>query len=130
MTFELIEPLSGPSIFQDFLDAHGEGVHHVAWDCNGIPMAERVRGFEERGFRMVQSGDWNGGNQFAFFEDRESVGGGGVWFETIVFGEGGMPEAEGVWPPNDGERGVGKRGTEWEVDVEEEEGGEGSDGDK
>ncbi len=59
-------------------------------------MAERVQGFEERGYRMVQSGDWKGGNLFAFFEAEGE--GGGVWFETIVFGEGGMGEAEGVWP--------------------------------
>lgn len=120
MTFELIQPLSGPSIFQEFLDTRGEGVHHVAWDCNGIPMEERIKGFEERGFKMVQSGDWAEGNRFAFFEDEGNVG--GMWFETIVFGEGGMLAAEEVWPPaeaegkkgggNDGERGVeGGKGT-------------------
>ena len=65
-----------------------------------------MRGFEERGFQMVQSGDWNAGNQFAFFEDREKVG--GVWFETIVFGEGVMPAAEGVWPPTGAEGGNGE----------------------
>ncbi len=97
MTYELIEPLAGPSIFRDFLDAHGDGVHHVAWDCNGIPMAERVRGFEARGYAMVQSGDWAGGNRFAFFEN--AVVAKGVWFETIVFGEGEFPAAEEVWPP-------------------------------
>ena len=28
--FELIQPVSGPSIYQEFLDAHGEGVQHIA----------------------------------------------------------------------------------------------------
>ena len=27
--FELVQPLSGPSIFAEHLDAHGEGLHHV-----------------------------------------------------------------------------------------------------
>jgi methylmalonyl-CoA/ethylmalonyl-CoA epimerase len=27
--FELVEPLSGPSIFRDHLERHGEGLHHV-----------------------------------------------------------------------------------------------------
>jgi methylmalonyl-CoA/ethylmalonyl-CoA epimerase len=27
--FELVQPLVGPSIFADHLDAHGEGMHHV-----------------------------------------------------------------------------------------------------
>ena len=28
--FELIQPISGPSIYQEFLDTHGEGVQHIA----------------------------------------------------------------------------------------------------
>lgn len=27
---ELIQPVSGPSIYQEFLDAHGEGAQHIA----------------------------------------------------------------------------------------------------
>jgi methylmalonyl-CoA/ethylmalonyl-CoA epimerase len=27
--FELVQPLAGPSIFTDHLEAHGEGLHHV-----------------------------------------------------------------------------------------------------
>jgi hypothetical protein len=29
MQFELVQPLAGPSIFADHLEAHGEGLHHV-----------------------------------------------------------------------------------------------------
>ena len=28
--FELIQPVSGPSVYQEFLDTHGEGVQHIA----------------------------------------------------------------------------------------------------
>jgi len=28
--FELIQPVSGPSLYQEFLDTHGEGVQHIA----------------------------------------------------------------------------------------------------
>lgn len=28
--FELLQPLDGPSIYRDWLDEHGEGLHHVA----------------------------------------------------------------------------------------------------
>jgi methylmalonyl-CoA/ethylmalonyl-CoA epimerase len=28
--FEIIQPLDGPSIYREWLDAHGEGFHHVA----------------------------------------------------------------------------------------------------
>jgi catechol 2,3-dioxygenase-like lactoylglutathione lyase family enzyme len=30
LDFELIQPVSGPSIYQEFLDTHGEGVQHIA----------------------------------------------------------------------------------------------------
>jgi len=29
LDLELIEPVQGPSIWQDFLDTHGEGIHHI-----------------------------------------------------------------------------------------------------
>src|SRR4029453_12101548 len=32
VTWEWIEPLSGPTVYLDFLDAHGEGLHHIAFD--------------------------------------------------------------------------------------------------
>ena len=37
MLWEVIQPLEGPSIYQDFLAAHGEGVHHVAFGCESLP---------------------------------------------------------------------------------------------
>jgi hypothetical protein len=30
IVFELLQPLDGPSIYKDWLDQHGEGLHHVA----------------------------------------------------------------------------------------------------
>jgi len=31
LDFELIQPVSGPSIYQEHLDTHGEGVQHIAF---------------------------------------------------------------------------------------------------
>ena len=33
---ELIEPLAGPNIFADWLDARGEGFHHVAYEVASV----------------------------------------------------------------------------------------------
>src|SRR5215471_15676912 len=30
MGFELLQPIEGPSIYKDWLEQHGEGLHHVA----------------------------------------------------------------------------------------------------
>lgn len=68
LVWELMQPISGQTIFADFLDRHGEGIHHVAFDCNNIPFAERIVEFERRGFQLSQSGSWMGVNHFAFFE--------------------------------------------------------------
>src|SRR5512144_2874176 len=35
VSIELIEPVGGPSTWQEFLDTHGEGVHHIAFNIQG-----------------------------------------------------------------------------------------------
>ncbi|EKG19295.1 hypothetical protein MPH_03158 [Macrophomina phaseolina MS6] len=96
MVYEVIQPVSGPNIFQEYLDAHGEGVHHIAYDMNGIPFEERVKKFEERGFVMSQGGSWMGKNHFAFFETEERTG---TCFETYEFpADWDYPEPEEWFP--------------------------------
>ena len=91
IVYEVIQPVSGPSIFQEFLDTQkgGEvggplgGLHHVAYDCNNIPWDDRVRMFKERGLELAQGGSWKGDNRFAFFESEDAS----TCFETISFAE-------------------------------------------
>ena len=50
LQFELIQPLSGPSIFADHLEAHGESLHHVGKYVDDHPaaVAEAIaKGFTE-----------------------------------------------------------------------------------
>jgi len=42
--WELMQPVSGKTIMAEFLEQHGEGIHHIAFDCNGIPFKERLAG--------------------------------------------------------------------------------------
>jgi methylmalonyl-CoA/ethylmalonyl-CoA epimerase len=67
MNWEIVQPLSGENIYQEFLDTHGEGIHHVAFGCNSVPYAERIRGFEARGYKMIQSGLWLGKLPYHYF---------------------------------------------------------------
>ncbi|KAL9614300.1 MAG: hypothetical protein Q9167_001183 [Letrouitia subvulpina] len=108
ITYEVIQPVSGPNIFQSFLDEKGEGLHHVAYDCNNIPMEDRRKGFAERGWQCTQSGTWcvGGMNSFAFFEKS----GAETCFETIVFEEGwDWPEPEEWYPPQTKKEGEEQR---------------------
>ncbi|KAG8533050.1 uncharacterized protein KY384_001833 [Bacidia gigantensis] len=104
MVYEVIEPVSGANIFSEFLEERGEGIHHVAYDCNDIPWEDRINGFEERGLSMAQGGNFRGENRFAFFESEEA----GTCFETLWFREGyEYPEPE-EWFPARPEKGDGE----------------------
>ncbi|WP_421887763.1 VOC family protein [Methylibium sp.] len=67
MMWEVIEPITGPNIYEDFLREHGEGIHHVAQGCNGLPYAERVATYLARGLELIQSGTWQGRVPYAYF---------------------------------------------------------------
>lgn len=96
MIWEIIEPVSGPTIFADFLELHGEGIHHVAYDCNNIPFEQRMAEFKRRGFQLVQSGSWMDKNHFAFFETEQATT---TCFETYVFPDNWVyPEPEEWYP--------------------------------
>ncbi|MBE7385116.1 MAG: VOC family protein [Leptolyngbya sp. SIO1E4] len=80
--WEIMQPLSGPTIFQDFLDRHGEGIHHIAFNCDDRPWKERLDVFEARGFKCIQSGKWVDQNAFAFFDTESATT---SVFETYFF---------------------------------------------
>ncbi len=97
VVYEVIQPVSGPNIFQEFLDKHDEGIHHTAWDMNDIrPFSKRIEMMESKGFKCVQSGNFAKGNRFAFFETEEPTG---TCFETIDFEDGfELPEPDEWYP--------------------------------
>jgi catechol 2,3-dioxygenase-like lactoylglutathione lyase family enzyme len=67
--FELVQPLSGPSIFADHLRAHGPGLHHVGKYVADHPAA--VRAVLADGFTPIQSARGfgaEGDGAFAYFE--------------------------------------------------------------
>ena len=39
LQLELIQPVAGPSIHQEFLDAHGSGLHHVCFEVDDVDVA-------------------------------------------------------------------------------------------
>jgi len=59
LQIELIQPLGPPSTWQDYLDKHGEGIHHIAFAVKGIDGMEQK--FLARGNPTVMRGGWDGG---------------------------------------------------------------------
>jgi len=77
VTWEWILPLKGPTVYQDFLDAHGEGFHHLGFDVADIDAVAEA--WTPLGFPVVQSGGWGekgkpGSGRFAY-ADTTSIGG-------------------------------------------------------
>jgi methylmalonyl-CoA/ethylmalonyl-CoA epimerase len=51
---ELIQPLKGPSVYHEFLEEKGEGLHHLAFMVDDIDA--EISDMEKRGFKVVQTG--------------------------------------------------------------------------
>jgi catechol 2,3-dioxygenase-like lactoylglutathione lyase family enzyme len=72
---ELIEPMSGPSIYRERLDGHGEGLHHLAVVVTSLGAATEA--MEAAGFGVLQAGmgfapEGRGG--FAYYETAHALG--------------------------------------------------------
>lgn len=71
LSLELIEPIGGPSTWQEFLDTKGEGVHHIAFE---VPDSEaEAQSLAGHGIPLVQKGDYTGG-RYAYFESEPVLG--------------------------------------------------------
>ena len=70
---ELIQPVSGHSIWSDFLDQHGEGIHHIrfnTFDLDGI--VSHLAGFGIQA--AMQGSGLRPGTMWANFDSESAVG--------------------------------------------------------
>lgn len=54
--FEILQPLEGPSIYKEFLEQRGEGLHHVSVVSPSEDVDATLGNFKERGIEIVMSG--------------------------------------------------------------------------
>jgi hypothetical protein len=69
--FEIIQPLSGDTIYKEFLEEKGEGLHHLGFIVDDLD--EETEKFEMSGLETVQTGRFQGGG-FAYFDTRAKFG--------------------------------------------------------
>lgn len=74
---ELIQVLQGKSIYEEFLEKKGEGLHHLGFDVEN--MDQRIAGLKSLGIEVLQSGE-TGDAKFAYMDTESIVG---VIFEFI-----------------------------------------------
>ncbi len=64
---ELIQPNGVKSTWQDFLDTHGEGIHHIAFQVKN--MNEKISACEGFGMKCVQRGKYGDGKgEYAYLD--------------------------------------------------------------
>ena len=77
LEMELIQPVTPPTVYHDFLEKRGEGLHHLGFDVKD--MEERLRRYRKMGIKVMQMGRTKVGG-FAYL-DTEGIG--GVLIELI-----------------------------------------------
>lgn len=77
LQIELIEVLKGPTIYDEFLEKKGQGLHHLGFDVKN--MDARIEALKNLGIGVLQSGERIGA-RFAYMDTEEIVG---VIFEFI-----------------------------------------------
>ncbi|MDF3282973.1 MULTISPECIES: VOC family protein [unclassified Gordonia (in: high G+C Gram-positive bacteria)] len=74
MTYEVIEPVKGLSIYQDFLDERGEGIQHLCFDARGDLFDSAVTTLQADGYSLLQTGTYMEQLRFAYFGTEEDLG--------------------------------------------------------
>src|SRR5262249_42405878 len=72
---ELIQPLTGPSIYDEWFETHGEGLHHIAYTVDEIN--EAIADMKNIGFPVIQYGAGygvDGDGAFAYFDTQAEFG--------------------------------------------------------
>lgn len=64
---ELIQPNDAPSVWREYLDSNGEGIHHVAFQCSNMNAA--IADCEAAGMTLVQRGQYgDASGQYAYLD--------------------------------------------------------------
>lgn len=72
LQIELIQPDDTPSVWRDFLNEKGEGLHHIAFRVKKADDAIRV--MEEKGYPLLQRGLYaDASGQFAYMDTRDDL---------------------------------------------------------
>lgn len=70
---ELVQPLRGESIYRDFLESRGEGLHHLLFEVPDIRGA--ISSLAARGIKVLQSGSGlTEGTMWAYLDTVDALG--------------------------------------------------------
>lgn len=58
MQLEIIQPVYGPTIYDAFLDKHGEGLHHIKEQIHDDQIAAVIAEYRSKGIGVMQTGQF------------------------------------------------------------------------
>lgn len=70
LDIELIEPDEEKSVWREFLEEHGEGIQHIAFEIKG--MQQKIELFARDGMELVQKGEYTGG-RYAYIDTTKAI---------------------------------------------------------
>jgi methylmalonyl-CoA/ethylmalonyl-CoA epimerase len=74
---EIIQPLTGPTVYHDYLKENGDGIHHLGFDVKDIE--KKLEIFTKMGIKNIQGGEGET-SRFEYFDTAEI---GGVTIELL-----------------------------------------------
>jgi hypothetical protein len=69
MQLEIIQPVYGPTIYQAFIDKHGEGLHHIKEQIADADIENVVQEYSDKGIGVTQTGQFE--TDFHYYLDTE-----------------------------------------------------------
>jgi hypothetical protein len=74
MGFEVLQPLEGPSIYREWIEAHGEGLHHVAVMLHDFDESTALKAkFAEAGASVLMGGRIGETIEFYYLDTEPSL---------------------------------------------------------
>jgi len=73
LMLELIEPVKGNGTYRDFLNDHGEGIHHLG-HIRVDDLNEAVQALEKAGFPCIETGDVPDSLSWAYVDTTAALG--------------------------------------------------------
>jgi len=71
---ELLQPVEGEGVYRDFLNEHGEGIHHLG-HVRVDDLDEALQAFEKAGFPCIEAGgDTSGFHSWAYVDTTSLLG--------------------------------------------------------
>ncbi len=102
---EMFEPFKGRSVYDEFLEKHGEGVHHVAFAQESEEaLEERLTALASRGIGVVQRGTFQSREGQGVFVYLDTEPTGGVCLELVYDPNYNKRKRQGSTPPAEDHR--------------------------